>query len=412
MINDADFQKAVELIGKSNKVLITTHTRPDGDGCGCIAAISETLTTLGKNPKILLLSEAPARYEFLFKQPVGEDVATDEHRLTQEIKNKSVLRQAQDGERSRTVKSVANYQQKLEIFSKKTKIDSDLIIIVDTATYNQLPELVSLLSSLVHPPSSLVIDHHVTSPAYPKACPSLDFARDGEPVEPSGSDNLGDVRLIDNSAAATALIVFDLLKYAGWPITKKIAEAFFVAVSTDTGWFQFDNTDSRTLKVCAELIDAGVNPSKMYRQLYQNFSPQQFSLMVAMLNTLELHLGGRFAMQHLTQEYFKKAGAKYSDTENLIDECRRISGVEAAALFVEQADGQVKVSLRSFATNSIKSVKSVKSVAKCPIDVCKVAAKFGGGGHKMAAGAHLPGPIENAKKLVFNAVAEQFKQPI
>ena len=194
-----------------------------------------------------------------------------------------------------------------------------------------------------------------------------------------------------------------------------------MAVSTDTGWFQFDNTDSRTLKVCAELIDAGVNPSKMYRELYQNTSPQQFRLMVAMLNTLELHLGGRFAMQHLSQEDFKKAGAKYSDTENLIDQCRRISGVEAAALFVELADGQVKVSLRSFGTNSIKSpptqrlvrragVKSVKSVANLPIDVCKIAAKFEGGGHKMAAGAHLPGPLENAKKLIYDAVAEQFKQ--
>jgi phosphoesterase RecJ-like protein len=347
MINDADFQKAVELIGKSNKVLITTHTRPDGDGCGCIAAISETLTTLGKNPKILLLSEAPAWYEFLF--------------ATNSIKS------------VKSVKSVA-------------KLDPDLIVIVDTDTYNQLPELDKYLKQSNKP--ILVIDHHVTS------------------------DNLGDVRLIEGSASATALIVFDLLKYAGWPITKKIAEAFFVAVATDTGWFQFDNTDSRTFKVCAELIDAGVNPSKMYRQLYQNFSPQQFTLMVAMLNTLELHLGGRFAMQHLTQEDFKKAGANYSDTENLIDTCRRIKGVEAAALFVEQADGQIKVSLRSFGTNSIKSVKSVKSVAKCPIDVSKIAAKFGGGGHKLAAGAHLPGPIENAKKLVFNAVAEQFKQSI
>jgi phosphoesterase RecJ-like protein len=327
MINDADFQKAVELIGKSNKVLITTHTRPDGDGCGCIAAISETLTTLGKNPKILLLSEAPAYYEFLFKQ-------------------------------------------KPEIFSKKTKIDSDLIVIVDTSSFNQLPEFVSRLSSLVPRPWLLVIDHHVTS------------------------DNLGDVRLIDNSAAATAMIVFDLLKYAGWPVTKKIAEALFVAVSTDTGWFQFDNTDSRTLKVCAELIDAAVIPSKMYRQLYQNFSPQQFSLMVAMLNTLELHLEGRFAMQHLTQKDFKKTGAKYTDTENLIDQCRRIKGVQAAALFVEQTNGHVKVSLRSMGT----------------VDVCKIAAKFEGGGHKLAAGAHLPGPIENAKKLVFNAVAEQFEQ--
>jgi phosphoesterase RecJ-like protein len=355
MINDADFQRAIELINKSRRVLLTTHIRPDGDACGCIAAISETLSTLGKNVKILLLSELPAWYEFLF-------------------------------------------EQEPEIFSEKTKIDSDLIVIVDTDTYNQLPEFDKYLkhqkaevrrqrsenrgqksevgsqippSSVIYPLSSvLVIDHHATS------------------------DNIGDVRLMDNSAAATALIVFDLLKYAGWPITKKIAEALFVAVSTDTGWFQFDNTDSRVLRVCAGLIDAGAHPSRMYRDLYQNFSPQRFKLMTAMLNTLELHLSGRFATQHLSQADFKRTGAKYGDTENLVDECRRISGVEATALFVELADGRVKVSLRS----------------RGAIDVCKIAAKFGGGGHKMAAGVHLPGPIENAQNLIFNAVAEHFKQ--
>lgn len=295
MINKTDFQKAVELIKKAKQVLLTTHTRPDGDACGCIAAISETLTALGKNVKILLLSDLPQWYEFLF-------------------------------------------EQKPEIFSKKTEIDADLIVIVDTDTYNQLPEFDKELKQSDKP--VLVIDHHATS------------------------DNLGDVRLIDNSAAATALIVFDLLKYADRPITKKIAEALFVAVSTDTGWFQFDNTDSRTLRVCAELIDAGANPSRMYRDLYQNFSPQRLKLMTSMLNMLELHLSGRFATQHLTQADFKRTGAKYSDTENLIDECRRISGVEAAALFVEQTDGRIKVSLRSKGT----------------IDVCKIAAKFGGGG--------------------------------
>jgi phosphoesterase RecJ-like protein len=325
MTNDVDFQKAVELVGKSDKVLITTHTRPDGDACGCIAAIFETLTSLGKNVKILLLSELPTWYEFLF-------------------------------------------EQKPEFFSKKTKIDSDLIIVVDTSSYNQLPELDKYLKQSDKP--VLVIDHHATS------------------------DNLGDVRLIDSSAAATALIVFDLLKYAGWPITKKIAGALFVAVSTDTGWFQFSNTDSRVHRACAELIDAGVNPSRVYRDLYQNFSPQRFRLMVAMLNTLELHLGGRFAMQHLTQADFKKAGAKHSDTENLIDECRRIGNVEAAALFVELADGQIKVSLRS----------------RDAIDVCKIATKFGGGGHKMAAGAHLPGPIENAKELVLAEIKKYFEK--
>jgi phosphoesterase RecJ-like protein len=336
-----DFQKATELINKTNNILITTHTRPDGDACGCMAALSEVLTSLGKNVKILLLSELPSWYEFLFEwrkpSPSG---------------------------------------QKPEIFSEKTppfllsqeSRGADLIVIVDTDTYRQLPGLDKYLKQSDKP--TLVIDHHATR------------------------GDVGDVKLIDSSAAATALIVYDLLKYASWPITKKIAEALFVAVSTDTGWFQFDNTDSRALKVCAELTEAGINPSQLHRDLYQNFSPQRFKLMIAMLNTLELHLDGRFAMQHLTREDFKQAGAKDSDTENLIDECRRISSVEAAALLVELKDGRIKCSLRS----------------RGVIDVCKIAAKLGGGGHIMAAGVHLPGPLENAKKLIFDAVAEQFEQ--
>jgi phosphoesterase RecJ-like protein len=354
-----DFQKAVELIKKAKRVLLTTHIRPDGDACGCIAALCQTLTTLGKNVKILLLSELPQWYAFLFG-------------------NWKLV--------------IGNYQ------SLFTSYQPDLIVIVDTDSYNQLPELDKYLKQSDKP--ILVIDHHATSPR----CFALRSKAAG-----------GDCHLIDSGAAATALIVFDLLKYAGWPITKKIAEALFVAVSTDTGWFQFDNTDSRALKACAELIDAGVKPAKIYRDIYQNFSLQRFKLMVAMLNTLELHFDGRYATQHLTQENFKQTGAKYSDTENLIDECRRISGVEVAALFVELADGRVKVSLRAFSScvmrhakrNTQYDIRNTQYESK--IDVCKIAAKFGGGGHKMAAGTYLPGPIENAKKLIFNAVAEHFK---
>ncbi|MCJ7729828.1 MAG: DHH family phosphoesterase, partial [Sedimentisphaerales bacterium] len=165
MVNTNDFQKAVELINKAKRVLLTTHTRPDGDACGCITAICETLTTLGKNVKILLLSELPTWYEFLFEQKSAAE-RRDLARLDSPRRGR-----AEGGP---------------EIFSKKTKIDSDLIIIVDTSSYNQLPELDKYLKQSDKP--TLVIDHHATS------------------------DNLGDVRLIDSSAAATALIVFDLLK--------------------------------------------------------------------------------------------------------------------------------------------------------------------------------------------------------
>ena len=333
MATNVDFQKAVELINKSNSCLLTTHTRPDGDACGCIAVMCDVLGVLGKKVKALLLSPTPKWYEFLFAEKVpvlGEDIRLDQ------------LTEGRSGE-------------------------FDLIIIVDTNSSSQLPKFDQYLKQAETP--VLIIDHHVTA------------------------DGLGDVELVDSGAAATGLIVYDLLKYAGWTITKKIAEVLFVAVATDTGWFQFSNTNSRVYRSCAELIDAGAKPTVIYHSLYQNFSHSRFMLMLAMLNTLELHLDGRFATQHILQRDFQQTGATYKDTENLINECQQISTVEAVALFIESKDGRIRCSLRSTGT----------------VNVSEIAAKFGGGGHKMAAATYIPGPLENAKQLITAEIQKQFK---
>ena len=113
--------------------------------------------------------------------------------------------------------------------------------------------------------------------------------------------------------------------------------------------------------------------------------------MTAMLNTLELHLDNRYACLHITQSDLKQAGAAYSDTENLINECHRMGFVKASAIFIELKDGRIRCSLRS----------------KGAVDVSLIAAKFGGGGHKMAAGTFLPAPLENAKQLILNEFTEQ-----
>ena len=335
MISSSDFQKAVDLINKSNTVLVTTHTRPDGDACASVVAMYKTLAALNKNVHLLFLSEVPEWYEFLFAEKVpvlGKNVT---------------LQQLQQGQFARP----------------------DLIIIIDTNSYSQLPQFDQYLKQTDKP--VLVIDHHVTT------------------------DALGAVELIDTTAAATGLIVYDFLKHAAWPITEKIARALFVAVATDTGWFQFTNADSRSFSACAQLIDAGANPARLYHDLYQNFSPQRFKLMAAMLNSLQLHFEGRFATQHLSLQDFQRTGAAHKDTENLIDECRRIATVEAAALFVEMKDGRIRCSLRS----------------RGVVDVCKIAQEFGGGGHKMAAGAFLPGPLQNAKELIKTEIQKLLRSP-
>lgn len=333
MLSIGGLQKAVELINKSGSVLITTHIKPDGDACGSMATMYHALTALGKDVKLLLLSPLPQWYAFLFEEKVpvlGVDVS---------------LQQLTDGQFG----------------------EFDLTMIIDTNSYSQLPKFDEYLKETDKP--ILVIDHHQTN------------------------DGLGDVELVESGAAATALIVFDFLKYANWPITPKIAQALFVAVATDTGWFQFSNTDAKVFSSCADLIKAGANPVQLHHDLYQNFSYPRFKLMAAVLNTLELHFDGRYAVLHLLQRDFEQTGATYADTENLIDESRRISTVEATALFVELKDGRVKCSLRSKGT----------------IDICKIAQKFGGGGHTMAAGVHLDGPLQHAKQIILTEMAERFK---
>jgi len=100
---------------------------------------------------------------------------------------------------------------------------------------------------------------------------------------------------------------------------------------------------------------------------------------------------GRFATQHISQRDFQQTGATHKDTENLINECQRISTVEAAALFIELKDGRIRCSLRSTGT----------------IDVSQIAAEFGGGGHKLAAATYIPRPLEDAKQLIMTEIKKQ-----
>jgi phosphoesterase RecJ-like protein len=334
MISNEKFKKAVGLINNAKNVLLTSHTRPDGDACGSIAAMCDILTSMGKKANPIFVSPLPVWYEHLFvtRPPIlGNDITVEQLN--------------------------AGYYD-----------HCDLIIIIDTNSYIQLPQFDSWLKK-THKPV-LIIDHHVTA------------------------DGLGTVELIDTTAAAAGQIVLDLFRYAKWPINKKIAECLFVSLSTDTGWFRFSSADGRTYRDAADLIDAGAEPPKTYRQMYQNFSLSRMKLLVAMLNSLELHLEGRFAIQQLMWTDFERTGATGRDTENLIDDCQRITSVEVAALFVEQKDNKFRCSLRS----------------KADLDVAKIASGFGGGGHKSAAGVTLEGPLEHAKKLIFEAVGRQFEQ--
>ena len=328
MIQTKDFEPAIDLINISSRILITTHRKPDGDACGCVLAVARALKLIGKDVETLLLSSIPAWYDFLFD---GKPNILGDNKTLEEI--------AAGG--------------------------FDLVIIVDTNSRAQLGDFADHLDK--SDAKVLVIDHHVTS------------------------DHLGLVELLDETAAAAGVVVHELIQAAPWTITPEIAEPLFVAIATDTGWFRHGNTDARAMRAAADLIAAGANAPKIYRALYENFSARRFALMTATLANLQLHFDGRYADQHLSKSDFEATGADYSDTEDLINECRRIDTVEAAASFVETDDGRIRCSLRSDGV----------------VDVRKIAQKFGGGGHTAAAGTYLPGTVADAKQAVLKEIDAQ-----
>lgn len=334
MVTSDDFQKAVELINSSSNILLTSHTRPDGDACGSVLAMQMALQAQGKEVTPVFLSPIPSWYEFMFdQQPVilGEDVTKEQMHA-------------------------GHFDQ------------CDLVIIVDTNSYIQLPGFDRWLKGTNT--NVLVIDHHVTG------------------------DGLGMLELIDTSAAAAGEIVYDLINFAGWPITEKIAEVLFVALATDSGWFKFRNADSRIYHNAADLVNAGAQPADIYQKLYQCYTPERMKLMVRMLQSLELYNDERVAVQVIMQADFKETGTNSRDTENMIDECQRIALVEVAALLVELPDGDFRCSLRS----------------KGQVDVRQVAQRYGGGGHTLASGVTLKGPLEHAKKQVLDVIKEQLSR--
>lgn len=243
----------------------------------------------------------------------------------------------------------------------------DVVIAVDCATRERLGE--KCLAALSGAKLWINLDHHRSNEDY------------------------GDLHFIDSDAPATGEIVFNLLFASALPLDAEIGANLYVAISTDTGSFQYQGTTARTYEIGAALIRLGVDIAALARATYENFPLRRIELLRGLLNTMEITHGGRVASWGLTAEMTAATGMKPEDAEGLIDTLRSIQGVIVAAAFEELPgpDGKVRLSLRS----------------KDPrVDVGKVCAVFGGGGHALAAGARLRGPLSDAKARVFQAIDE------
>jgi phosphoesterase RecJ-like protein len=199
----------------------------------------------------------------------------------------------------------------------------------------------------------------------------------------------GDINWVSVREPSTGELIFKLLKAARWPITKRIADCLFTAVSTDTGSFQYPTTRPGTYHVAGELVRRGADLAKICDEVYQSYPVSRARLLKHVYSHFRLTHGDRIAYLWLKKADFARTGADSADTEGLIDHIRAIEPVVVACVFEELEPELTRVSLRS---------KSDK------VNVNDLAEQFGGGGHSSAAGAHIPGRPLSTQRRVLAAV--------
>lgn len=242
--------------------------------------------------------------------------------------------------------------------------DRQALIIVDLSSWGQLGDMAPFVRDF--PGKRLVIDHHVSQ------------------------DDLGATYLKDTTAEACGTLILKAAHAVGSPVSPTMATALITAIAMDTGWFRHPSTKPQTLKDAAELVESGAAIDDIYKLLFERNTLGRLKMMGETLASLQTDLDGRIAYAIVTREDFERTGAIPPDTEDLVDFTVSLRGVEVGLLFIEQKRGGIKLSVR----------------ARNAFDCSKLAGKFGGGGHRAAAGATLPDPLSEALPLVLATVRE------
>lgn len=322
-----DWKPLQELIATHQTFVITSHIRPDADAIGSEIGLAQVLQALGKTTRIVNTSPMPPNLKFL--DPTGE------------------------------VKHLGTTATNADILT------ADVQLIVDTSAWQQLSDVGKVYREGKAPRA--VIDHHVSA------------------------DDLQALEFKDTTREATGALIYELAGVLGVTPNPIAAQALFAAIATDTGWFRFSATSCDTYRVVGELVRCGAVPAVIYRELYEQGTVARVHLAGLILSRVTLDVEGRLAYTWVAQEDFQQTGALPSDTEDLVNECLKIAGTQAAFIAIEQANKQVKVSFRS----------------RNEVNVAAIAERFKGGGHRQAAGATLSGPLTQAVAQALTVMKEQ-----
>ncbi len=204
----------------------------------------------------------------------------------------------------------------------------------------------------------------------------------------AANDGFGDPRLVNVEASATAELIHEILDAYGVPLGPNVAYCLYVGIASDTGSFRYANTTPRALRVAARLVEHGAPPSATADALYGRKSEASLRILGLALASLEKRAGGQIGALTISRQMFEQARATPEDADGIVQFAKSLEGTRVGVLIQEVAPGEVRLSLRSDGT----------------VDVNQVAGRFGGGGHRNAAGARVGGELAQVRGAVLEAL--------
>jgi bifunctional oligoribonuclease and PAP phosphatase NrnA len=308
------------LLADARTVALATHITPDGDGIGAELCLYGYLKSRGLEARIINTEPLPDKYRFL--DPGG---AVE---VFEAARHDRFLREA------------------------------DVIVMLDNAAVSRLGPLEPAVRA--SRATTVCIDHHNV-------------------VEPFWK-----VNIIDEEACATGELVFQIVKAMGGIVDHGSAQAAYVSLVTDTGYFRFSKTSPRCHQAAAEMLEAGVSPPRVYEEVFERNSVALVRLGAVGVAGLRIEEAGRLAWFTLTRRQILDCDGEGEDTSEVVNGLLAIDGVKLAVMLKELDGGRLKLSFRS----------------KGRLDVNRLAAGFGGGGHTNAAGAVIAGTLADSVERV------------
>lgn len=323
----ANWQPIEKCLDEANRIVLTTHASPDGDGVGSEIGLYYFLRARGKTVHILNPTPMGSEYNFL------------------------------DGGGNVYVYKPVQHLHLIQ--------NADAFIILDIGDYSRLQKVGEHIKQAAG--KTICIDHH------PQTEHEFDF------------------EIIDVNAAATGMMVYDLIKHINPDaLNFKIAQALYCALMTDTGSFRFSNTNAATHKMAMELLAFGVEPHTVFRNVYESSSIERMKLLGKIIERLEFTSDGKIAYFPVTRDMQKSVGARSQDIDGFTDFIRTLRDIEVAVMFHELNHNQTRINFRS----------------KGHVVINQVAKKFDGGGHEFAAGAVIDKPLKKAMRLVLRELED------